>query len=279
MPFTGGEALPTKLAMQINDKIRKAGVKRELIIGYGMSEFGTMTMFNMDIENRTNESGRLMPFIKAKIVHPITNEEVAVGEKGIIKICTPCIMKGYLNNTEATEKFLEMDCDNNVWGNTGDIATVDEDGVYRVLGRSMDSFVDVNGNVVYLFEIEDKIASNQYVKECELVSLTVDEKKVPVAHIVLEDSAKQSPEVALSGIQAECRKEFSNPEAIPYAYKLRDSFPTSPISGKRDYETLKYETEGYLQIREGTITSLSVVSEESKIDNEIERVKKMKMGI
>jgi hypothetical protein len=85
--------------------------------------------------------------------------------------------------------------------------------------------------------------------------------------------------LALSGIQAECRKEFSNPEAIPYAYKLRDSFPTSPISGKRDYETLKYETEGYLQIREGTITSLSVVSEESKIDNEIERVKKMKMGI
>ncbi len=278
MPFTGGEPLPTKLAMQINEKMRKAGVKKDLIIGYGMSEFGTMTMFNMDIEGRTNESGMLMPFVEAKIVNPITNESVGINEKGIIKISTPAIMKCYLNNTEATEKFLEVE-NGTVWGNTGDVATVDEKGVYRVLGRSTDSFIDSNGNIVYLFEIENKIASNKYVKECELVPLTIDGKVVPVAHIVLEESAKCLPIDVLSVINAECVEEFTNPEAIPYAYKLRDKFPTSPISGKRDYETLKYETENYLQITSDGIIPTSIVSEESKKENEIENVKKIKMSL
>ena len=264
--------------MQINEKMRKAGVKKDLIIGYGMSEFGTMTMFNMDIEGRTNESGMLMPFVEAKIVNPITNESVGINEKGIIKISTPAIMKCYLNNTEATEKFLEVE-NGTVWGNTGDVATVDEKGVYRVLGRSTDSFIDSNGNIVYLFEIENKIASNKYVKECELVPLTIDGKVVPVAHIVLEESAKCLPIDVLSVINAECVEEFTNPEAIPYAYKLRDKFPTSPISGKRDYETLKYETENYLQITSDGIIPTSIVSEESKKENEIENVKKIKMSL
>lgn len=279
MPFTGGEPVPTKLAMQINEKMRKAGVKKDLIIGYGMSEFGTMTLFNMDIEGRTNESGMLMPFVEAKIVNPITNEPVGINEKGIIKISTPAIMKGYLNNTEATDKFLEVDQNGTVWGNTGDIATIDEKGVYRVLGRSTDSFVDSKGNIVYLFEIENKIASNKYVKECELVPLTVDGKVVPIAHIVLEESAKCLPADVLLVINTELLEEFANPEAIPYAYKLRDNFPTSPISGKRDYETLKYETEDYLQITSDGVVPTSIDSEESKKDNEIERVKKLKMSL
>ena len=279
MPFTGGEPVPTKLAIQINEKMNKAGVKKDLIIGYGMSEFGTMAMFNMDIEDRTNESGLLMPFVEAKIVNPITNEPVGIGEKGIIKISTPCMMKGYLKNPEATEKFFEVDKNGTLWGNTGDIATVDEKGIYRVIGRSTDSFIDSKGNIVYLFEIENKIASNKYVKECELVPLTVDGKVVPVAHIVLEESARCLPIDVLSVINAELAEEFTNPEAIPYAYKLRDKFPTSPISGKRDYETLKYETEDYLQITGDRINAISIESEESKKGNEIEQVKKLKMSI
>ena len=280
MPFTGGEPVTTKLALQINDKMRKAGVKKDLIIGYGMSEFGTMTMFNMDIENRTNESGILMPFVEAKIVNPTTNERVGVNEKGIIKISTPAIMKGYLNNNDATEKFFETDENGVIWGNTGDIATIDENGVYKVLGRSTDSFVDSKGNIVYLFEIENMIAANKYVKECELVALTVCEKKVPVVHIVLEENAKKIASEVLSCIHQQCVNELHNTEAIPFAYKIRDKFPTSPISGKRDYETLKYEVDGYLKFDgAGEIYNIFIDSDESQMENEVENVKKLKMKI
>lgn len=277
MPFTGGEPVPTKLANQINDKLEKAGVRDRLIIGYGMSEFGTMTMFNMDIKNRTNESGMLMPYVEAKIVDPLTNKPVGINEKGIIKISTPAIMKGYLNNPEASEKFFEVDSEGKVWGNTGDIATLNEEGIYNVLGRSTDSFVDTNGKMVYLFEIENKIASNKYVKECEIVPLTIDGKTVPIAHIILEEDAKKIASDVLALINVECKEAFTNIESIPYAYKLREAFPTSPISGKRDYETLKYETLGYLKIDENGINQITINSEESQKENEIENVKKLKM--
>lgn len=280
MPFTGGEPVPTKLAMQINEKMNKAGVKKDLIIGYGMSEFGTMTMFNMDIKHRTNESGILMPFVQAKIVDPITNQLVGVNEKGIIKISTPAIMKEYFNNPEATEKFLETDENGVIWGNTGDIATIDENGVYNVLGRSTDSFIDSKGNIVYLFEIENMIAASKYVKECELVALTVDGKKVPVVHIVLEESAEKLATEVISYIHQQCVNQLQNPAAIPFAYKVREKFPTSPISGKRDYETLKYEVDGYLKFDDSNkIYNISIDSDESKIENEVENVKKLKMKI
>jgi len=279
MPFTGGEPLSVKLANDINYKLRESGVNRDLIIGYGMSEFGTMTMFNMGIENRTNESGLLMPFVKAKIVDPITNKPVGVNEKGIIKINTPAIMKEYLNNEEATSKFLETDENGVLWGNTGDIATVDENGVYRVLGRGTDSFIDSSGNIVYLFEIENLIANNKYVKECEMVPLTVEGKKVAVAHIVLEENAKNMSSEILQLINQECINNFENEAAVPYAYKLREKFPTSPISGKRDYETLKYETTDYIQITEKGLELLSIESEESQKENEIEQVKKLKINV
>jgi long-subunit acyl-CoA synthetase (AMP-forming) len=188
-------------------------------------------------------------------------------------------MKGYLNNEEATQEFFETDENGNKWGISGDVAYVDVNGIYNVLGRSSDSFIDSNGNIIYLFDIENKIASNKYVKECELVPLTVDGKVVPVAHIILEDSAKNFAQDVLKVINAECVNEFTNPESIPYAYKLRDKFPTSPISGKRDYIILKYETEDYLKFTDDKLENITIDSTESKNINEIDKVKKIKMNI
>lgn len=278
MPFTGGEPIPTKLAIQINEKLRKAGVKSDLILGYGMSEFGTMTMFNMDIPNRTNESGILMPGVQAKIVDPKTNKIVLPGEKGIIKISSPCTMKGYLNNEEATSKFFEEDENGVVWGNTGDIATY-EDGIYKVIGRATDSFINEEGETVYLFDIENLIANNKYVKECEMVALTIDGVKVPVAHIILEKNASECIDDILTLINSECASLLPDAYHVPFAYKVRNNFPTSPISGKRDYETLKYETEGFKKITEDGIFDIILDSEESKIQNEIEEVKKLQMSL
>lgn len=241
--FCGGEALPEKFAMDVNKELHRLGVSENMIIGYGMSEFAAMTMFNMGIEERTNESGTLMPGVEAKIVHPITGEPSKVGEIGLLKIYSPCAMLGYYNMPKSTEKFFEYDEDGRRWGNTGDYATVDENGVYRVLGRATDSFVTEDDEVVYLFNIENFIASFEYVKECEVVAVTINGKKVPVVHIVPYKSCRDI-DALLKEIDFECRKKFS-PESIPYAYKIRESFPISPISSKRDFETIKYETEDF----------------------------------
>lgn len=265
MPFTGGEPIPYKLANDINEKMKKAGVKEKLIIGYGMSEFGTMVMFNKDIENRTNESGILMPFVEAKIVNPLTNKPVDINEKGILKLSSPAIMKKYINDSNANKDFFETDENGILWGNTNDIAMIDENGVYKVLGRKTDSFLDSKGEIIYLFEIENLIANNKYIKECEIVPKVVDGNIVPIAHIVLEKNARSMSSEILKLINQECLNNIKNHEAIPYAYKLRNNFPTSPISGKRDYETIKYETEGYLKIIQENIVSININNTENNI--------------
>ena len=271
--YCGGEAISKSTSIRINDILDYFGIP-PMILGYGETEFGTMVMFNNDIPNRTNESGILIPEVKAKILDLVTGEPVQPGQRGELYIQTPAMMQGYLNNPEADSHFFVEDDNGEIWGRTGDIAEVlyqhNGKDVYEVSGRSTDSFVDENGKIVYLFDIENKVEDIKYVKQAEVVALTVDGKKVPVVHMILDKKAKKMSEDVLRVVDSTLKKGSQNKNSIPYAYKIRDSFETSPISGKRDYAILKYETEGYLKFNEhGIIEPVEIISEESKEKNDI----------
>ena len=271
--YCGGEAISKSVAIRIDKILEYYGIP-PMVLGYGQTEFGTMVMFNNDIPDRTNESGILVPEVKAKILDLVTGTPVQPGQRGELYIQTPAIMQEYLNNPEATSKFFVMDDNGETWAKTGDIAQVlyQQDGkdVYEVPGRASDSFIDENGNVVYLFDIETKVEDVKYVQQAEVVALTIDGKKVPVVHIVLDKKAKRFASDILRMIDATLKKDNTNESSIPYAYKLRDSFETSPISGKRDYAILKYETDGYVRFnKQGELEPIEIVSEESKEKNDL----------
>ena len=271
--YCGGEAISKSAAIRINEILDYFGIP-PMVIGYGQTEFGTMVMFNNDIPTRTNESGILVPEVNAKIIDLVTGKTVESGQRGELYIQTPAMMQGYLNNQEATSKFFVTDDEGEVWAKTGDIAEVvyQQDGkdVYEVSGRSTDSFIDDDGNVVYLFDIETQVEDIKYVQQAEVVALTVDGRKVPVVHIVLDKKAKTMAEDVLKVINSTLKENNENNNSIPYAYKIRDSFEISPISGKRDYEILKYETDGYLRFNEkGCIEPVEIISEESQIKNDL----------
>ncbi len=275
--YCGGEAISKSVAIKINEILQYYGIP-PMVLGYGQTEFGTMVMFNNDIPTRTNESGMLVPEINAKILDLVTGNPVEKGHRGELYIQTPAMMKEYLNNSEATSKFFVIDDNGERWAKTGDIAEVkyQQDGkdVYEVSGRRSDSFIDEDGNVVYLFDIETKVEDIKYVREAEVVAVTIDDKKVPVVHIVLDKNAKQMAEAVLRVIDSSLRKDCDNKNAIPYAYKLRDAFDTSPISGKRDYAILKCETDGYIKFNEnGELELVEITSKESKEHNELLRSK------
>lgn len=281
MAFCGGEPLTKSLVIDINRTLKYAGIN-PLIIGYGLSELGTMCMVSMDIPNRTNESGILLPMIDAMILDPITGNRVKDGDLGELYVSTPAIMKGYFKDTKSTDEFFYIDAEGRKWAKTGDIAKkhFDEeinDDIYDVIGRKKDSFIDKGGNVIYLFEIENFIENLKWVLECEVVSLTINDEIVPIAHIVLKDEFKNNMFDIIKMIDS-CCKSFLNFNMVPYAYKLRDNFPTSPISGKRDFETLKYETDNYIVIENDNILFTSLNSKESKENNCIEDVKKLKLS-
>ena len=271
--YCGGEAISKSVAIRIDKILEFFGIP-PMILGYGETEFATMVMFNNDIPNRTNESGMLIPEVKAKILDLVTGLPVPQGQRGELYIQTPAMMLEYLNNPEATSEFFVMDDNGETWAKTGDIAQIlyQQDGkdIYEVSGRASDSFIDENGNVVYLFDIETKVEDVKYVQQAEVIALTVDGKKVPVVHVILDKKAKRFAGDILRIIDTTLKKDNTNESAIPYAYKLRDSFETSPISGKRDYAILKYETDGYVRFnKQGELEPIEIVSEESKEKNDL----------
>jgi acyl-coenzyme A synthetase/AMP-(fatty) acid ligase len=278
MPFTGGEPITAPLATRINEKLNYLGAPN-IIIGYGMSELGTMAMFNMDVHDRVNQSGYLLSDdIQARIIDPITGKLVGPNEEGDLQISSPCCMSQYLNNSQATSAFFVLDSNGKKWCRTNDIATVDEKGVYNVLGRKNDSFVNEYGQVIYLFKIENLIEEIKYVRECEVIAVTIDNKKVPLVHVILTKEGEKVKCDVIKLIDKICKDNLASYE-IPYAYKLRDSFNTSPVSGKRDYECLKYETSGYYIVNNDSLEPIEIVSDESKTLNKVESVKKYNLKI
>ena len=229
-------------------------------------------MFNFNIPTRTNESGILIPGVEAKILNVVTGRPVEPGERGELYIHTPVLMKEYLNEPAATARFIVRDGDGKKWGKTGDIAAIKYQykgqDVYEVFGRKNDSFVDENNNIVYLFDLEEQAETIEGVKEAEAVALTIGGKKKLIIHFIPESPEKT--ETIIRSIHALLQERFANPNAIPYAYKARESFATSPISGKRDYAVLSLEKGGYLRILEnGRIEPITIESEESQARNEL----------
>ena len=271
--YCGGEAISKSTAIRIDKVLEYFGIP-PMIIGYGQTEFGTMTMFSNYIPDRTNESGMLLPGVEAKILDPFTGQPVEQGKRGNLYISTPAMMQGYINNPEATNEFLSVDENGKVWGKTGDIAEVKYQyqgkDVYEVSGRASDSFVDEKNNIVYLFDIENQVEDIKYVNQAEVVAVTVGNKKVPIVHVILDKKAKKISEDIIRLIDATLKTNLDNPNAVPYAYKIRDSFETSPISGKRDYNILKYETDGFLKVYEdGSVVPIIIDSKESREQNDL----------
>lgn len=264
-PYCGGEAFSKATAIKINKILEYYGIP-PMILGYGQSEFGTMTMFNSDIPNRTNESGILIPEIEAKIIDLVTGEKVKSGQRGELYINTPACMKEYLNNPEATSRFFTYDEDGKRWCKTGDIAAIiykyKGKDVYEVSGRKNDSFIDKDGNIVYLFDIEMDVEELDFVKEAEVVSMKVNNTQVPIVHVILEENIKN--ELAVKQINDYLAIKYKNTSYMPYAYKIRTSFATSPLSGKRDYSILTSETDGFYRINENnSLETLNLKKEEN----------------
>ena len=266
-PYCGGEAFSKTTAIKINEILNYYGIPR-MILGYGQSEFGTMTMFNSDLENRTNESGILIPEIEAKILDLKTSEPVEDGQRGELYIKTPALMKEYLNNEEATKQFIIIDELGNKWGKTGDIAAVigkhEGKNIYEVFGRKSDSFINSKGEIVYLFDIENEIETIKFVKEAEIISLEINNDNVPIAHIVLNEKMNIDDKTAIIYINEKLKKHFHNDCYIPYAYKIRKKFETSPISGKRDYNILKYELDNFYKINENNEVEIINLKQQTK---------------
>lgn len=117
------------------------------------------------------------------------NKLSGVGIKGELCVSGIGVGRGYLNDSEKTQKVFVQDPFREGFKmyRTGDIGRVQEDGVFEFFGRN-DFQVKVNGHRIELGEIENVLLEQDYFVKNAVVDLrTIGEEKSLVAYVVAED--------------------------------------------------------------------------------------------
>lgn len=237
--FEGGEPLKKERKEGIEKVFHEHGSKNDLKIGYGQCESGSGITTQTDDFYRSDESvGIPIPGVTIKIVDENFNE-LPYGEKGQIVAKTNCAMKEYYNNPKATSEYFHYDKYGNRWSCTGDLGSIDEEGMVSVYGRQSD-YTMVNGEKVYNFDVEKVVLSYPLVSSCAVVQSNDGEMTV---HIVLKDSENADYSKIIKDIQDLLYETYNNINYVPRRYKFRETIPTSKTS-KRDNFKLKAELDG-----------------------------------
>ena len=152
-----GAPCPVELMREVIDDMHMS----EVTIGYGMTETGplsTQTMSDDPIELRVGTVGRVLAHTEIKIVDE-DGRIVALGQPGELCVRGYNVMLGYWDDGKQDR-----------WMHTGDIATMDEAGYIRIVGRSKDMLIR-GGENVYPREIEDFLYTNPKVDQVEVVGV------------------------------------------------------------------------------------------------------------
>lgn len=140
----------------------------EILSAYGLTETSpclTITRANDCNEVREETVGRTLPGMEIRILDDEENK-VPIGAVGELVCRTPGLMKGYYNMPEATANAVDRDG----WFYTGDLATLDEAGNVRIVGRKKE-MINRGGLKIYPREVEELYYKNQKVQEIAIVGL------------------------------------------------------------------------------------------------------------
>jgi acyl-CoA synthetase (AMP-forming)/AMP-acid ligase II len=153
--------------------------------GYGLTETSPVTHttpYAKGVPIKVEAVGVAIPNTECKILDIASGEEVGPDVQGELYIRGPQVMKGYLNNPQATEECLDKDG----WLRTGDVATIDEDGYYRIHDR-LKEFIKYKGFQVAPAELEDYLMGHPAVADAAVVPSPDEEAgEVPKAFIVVK---------------------------------------------------------------------------------------------
>ncbi|PCJ99511.1 MAG: dicarboxylate--CoA ligase PimA [Zetaproteobacteria bacterium] len=222
--LSGGAPLP----MPVKEKFEEI-TGSVVIEGYGLTESSPVVCGNL-IEGMYKEGSIGLPFPRT-IIEIIDIEDkkthMPIGQRGELCIRGPQVMKGYLNNPEATADALRKTEDGDLRLYTGDIAIMDEDGYIFIVDRLKDMII-TNGYNVYPRNVEEAIYKHPSVEECIVAGLP-DERRGEIvkAWIKLKDDRELSVEDL-----KEFLKEKISPMEIPKRIEFRDQPLPKTMIGK-----------------------------------------------
>ena len=196
-----------------------------LVEGYGLSEASPVTHVNpLDdtSKNRPGSIGIPISDTQAKIVDLETGErDLPVGTPGELVVRGPQVMLGYWNNVAETRMTIR-----DGWLFTGDIATMDSDGYFRIVDRKKD-MINISGLKVWPREVEEVLYEHPAVKEAAVVAVpdAMSGEAVKAFIVLKEDYIGK---VSSEEISRFCKEKIATYKA-PKIIEFRESLPKTPV--------------------------------------------------
>lgn len=232
----GGEYVAPCTEKKLNEWLHKNNNTENLHKGYGICECGGTVTASSYKCNVIGSAGIPTPHVTVSAFDLETGKELQYGERGEIRVLSPCKMFGYYKNPKETEKYFHTDNNGDVWACTGDMGYVTEDGSVYVSGRISDSYVDQNNDTIYLFDIERAILNVEAVRQCKVVLSEIDGKASHVAHIVIANNENRSN--VFKQITDICKQTLPESHFPKYLKVYNDALPVAP-SGKLDITAMQ----------------------------------------
>ncbi len=183
--FSAAAPLSAELALEAGHRLGC-----EVAQGYGMTELSPATHLTPHGQFKPGSVGVTIPNTETRIVDPILGSDLGVGADGEVWVRGPQVMKGYLNNPEATAQTIDGDG----WLHTGDIGHFDEDGHLYIVDR-LKELIKYKGFQVAPAELEALLLAHPAVADAAVIGLPDDEAgEVPGGYVVLKPGHTASGE-------------------------------------------------------------------------------------
>ena len=196
---------------------------------FGLTETTSMThvLKGDDAEERPDSIGRLLPFVRARIVDE-QFQKLPPGEVGELLFARDNVIDTYHNQAERLQRSI-IRTDDGEWFRTGDLAAVDEDGFYFIKGRAKDMII-VGGENVFAAEVEAVLMSHDMVREAAVKGIPATGIREVLGEMIRAYVVSHDRGLTETDVRRHCFERLESYK-IPHDIRFVDDLPRNP-SGK-----------------------------------------------
>jgi len=210
---TGAADIPVELIRRVREELPF----ERILTGYGLTEAGTVTGSKPDDDFEHVATTVGVPWDGFEVrTATETGADAPTGEPGEVLVRGETVMRGYLDDPDATADAIDGDG----WLHTGDLGTFDADGYLRIVGRIKDMFI-VGGFNASPAEIENLLLRHPRIAQVAVIGVP-DARlgEVGMAFVVLDPGPLvESPEII-----GWARREMANYK-VPRSVVFLDALP------------------------------------------------------
>nr|6AAA_A Chain A, Blue-shifted Luciferase [Amydetes]6AAA_B Chain B, Blue-shifted Luciferase [Amydetes] len=226
---SGGAPLAKEVGEAVAKRFNLVGIRQ----GYGLTETTSACIITPEGDNKPGACGKVVPFFSAKVTDLDTGKTLGPNQRGELWLKGPMVMKGYVNNPEATHSLIDKEG----WVRTGDIAYYDEDEHFFIVDR-LKSLIKYKGYQVPPAELESILLQHPYIFDAGVAGIPdPDAGELPAAVVVLEEGKTMTEKEVMDYVAG----QVTSSKRLRGGVKFVDEVPkglTGKIDGRKIREIL-----------------------------------------